>query len=188
MPRQSITAARPKRRWRLRCGASFGRRPRGPKSVTHVSEEAGFIGGFVARFLSATMLPAGSDVVRIAWIHAGAEVIRRPVGAATVGSTLGGMTSYWPGRMSPNRAPSQAIVHRHEYGSWARLASRRPRFGDVRCAAAAWLRVNPWRSPVLFALGKWFRHVQIAGGRAGIELALLTWVDFACRSRRAAFV
>jgi membrane protein YqaA with SNARE-associated domain len=142
--------------------------------VFQISEETGFIGLFVASFISATVLPGGSEVVLIALIHKYPEVIWRAVGVATIGNTLGGMTSYLLGRLIPNRVRSMAIIYLHRYGYWALLFSWLPLLGDALCVAAGWLRFNPWYSLVLLAIGKLVRYVLIAGGWAWIEAAFLT--------------
>jgi membrane protein YqaA with SNARE-associated domain len=142
--------------------------------VFQISEETGFIGLFVASFISATVLPGGSEVVLIALIHKYPEVIWRAVGVATIGNTLGGMTSYLLGRLIPNRVRSMAIIYLNRYGYWALLFSWLPLLGDALCVAAGWLRFNPWYSLVLLAIGKLVRYVLIAGGWAWIEAAFLT--------------
>jgi membrane protein YqaA with SNARE-associated domain len=57
------------------------------------SAEAGFIGLFIASFVSATVLPGGSEVVLIAVIHQHPDALLHAVAVATLGNTLGGMTS-----------------------------------------------------------------------------------------------
>jgi membrane protein YqaA with SNARE-associated domain len=142
--------------------------------VFPISEETGFIGLFVASFTSATVLPGGSELVLIALIHKFPEVIWRAVVVATVGNTLGGMTSYLLGRLIPTRARSKAIVYLHRYGYWSLLLSWLPVLGDTLCVAAGWLRFNPWYSLALLAIGKLVRYALIAGGWAWIEAAFLT--------------
>ena len=95
------------------------------------------------------------------------------VAVATLGNTLGGMTSYLLGRMIPNRADSRAIIWLHRYGYWALLFSWIPLFGDALCVGAGWLRFNPYVSLVLFAVGKLFRYLLVAGGWAWIEAVVL---------------
>lgn len=137
------------------------------------SAEAGFIGLFVASFISATVLPGGSEVVLIAVIHKHPEMLLQAVAVATVGNTLGGMTSYLLGRMIPNRADSRAVIWLHRYGYWALLFSWIPLFGDALCVGAGWLRFNPYLSLLLFATGKLFRYALVAGGWAWIEAVIL---------------
>jgi len=137
------------------------------------SAEAGFVGLFIASFVSATVLPGGSEVVLIAVIHKHPEMVLQAVAVATVGNTLGGMTSYLLGRLIPNRADSRAVVWLHRYGYWALLFSWIPLFGDALCVGAGWLRFNPYVSLLLFAAGKLFRYALVAGGWAWIEVAIL---------------
>jgi membrane protein YqaA with SNARE-associated domain len=133
------------------------------------SAEAGFIGLFIASFVSATILPGGSEIVLIAVIHSRPDALLPAVAVATVGNTLGGMTSYLLGRMIPNRADSRAIIWLHRYGYWALLFSWVPLFGDALCVGAGWLRFNPYLSLLLFAVGKLFRYMLVAGGWAWVE-------------------
>lgn len=137
------------------------------------SQEAGFVGLFIASFLAATLLPGGSEVVLIAVIHQHPDSILQAVAVATVGNTLGGSTSYLIGRMIPNKAQSKAVIYLHKYGYWALLFSWVPLFGDALCVAAGWLRFNPWVSLLLFAVGKLFRYVLVAGGWAWIQSFVL---------------
>jgi membrane protein YqaA with SNARE-associated domain len=137
------------------------------------SAEAGFVGLFVASFLAATLLPGGSEVVLIAVIHKHPDAILQAVAVATIGNTLGGSTSYLIGRLIPNKAQSKAIIYLHKYGYWALLFSWVPLFGDALCVAAGWLRYNFWVSLLLFAVGKLFRYVLVAGGWAWISSVVL---------------
>jgi membrane protein YqaA with SNARE-associated domain len=141
--------------------------------VFDFSAEAGFIGLFIASFISATVLPGGSEVVLVAVIHRHPEMLLHAVAVATVGNTLGGMTSYLLGRMIPNRADSRAVIWLHRYGYWALLFSWIPLFGDALCVGAGWLRFNPYLSLLLFAAGKLFRYLLVAGGWAWIEAVIL---------------
>ncbi len=114
-------------------------------SLFNFSEEAGFIGLFIASFLAATLLPGGSEVVLIAVLAKHPDALLQAVAIATVGNTLGGVTSYLIGRMIPNKAQHKAVIYLHKYGYWALLFSWVPLFGDALCVAAGWLRFNPSR-------------------------------------------
>jgi membrane protein YqaA with SNARE-associated domain len=137
------------------------------------SAEAGLWSLFLAAFVSATVLPGGSEVVLIAVIHKHPELLWQAVGVATLGNTLGGTTSYLIGRLLPNKVQHKAIIYLHKYGYWALLFSWVPLFGDALCVAAGWLRFNPWISIALFAVGKLFRYALIAGGWSWIESVVL---------------
>ena len=137
------------------------------------SAEAGFVGLFIASFLAATLLPGGSEVVLIAVIAQHPDEMVKAVAIATAGNTLGGASSFLLGWLLPNRAQHKAIIYLHKYGYWALLFSWVPLFGDALCVAAGWLRFNPWVSLLLFAVGKLFRYVLVAGGWTWIERVVL---------------
>lgn len=137
------------------------------------SAEAGFVGLFVASFISATVLPGGSEVVLVGVIHKHPDMVWQAVAVATIGNTLGGMTSYVVGRLLPNKANPRAIIWLHRYGYWALLFSWLPLIGDALCVAAGWLRFSPSVSLLLFALGKLLRYVLAAGGFAWLQAVVV---------------
>lgn len=141
--------------------------------LLNFSEEAGFISLFIASFLAATLLPGGSEVVLIAVIAKHPDALLQAVAIATVGNTLGGATSFLIGWLLPNRAQHRAIIYLHKYGYWSLLFSWVPLFGDALCVAAGWLRFNPWLSLLLFAIGKLFRYVLVAGGWTWLQRVVL---------------
>ncbi len=140
------------------------------------SADAGLLGLFIASFIAATLLPGGSELVLIAVIHQHPDLLVRAVVVATIGNTMGGMTSYLLGRMIPNRAGARAIIWLHRYGYWALLFSWLPLIGDALCVAAGWLRFNPYWSLALFAMGKLCRYLLVAGGWTWIEATVLPWM------------
>ena len=137
------------------------------------SAESGLTALFFAAFVSATVLPGGSEVVLIGVLHKHPDLWWQAVGVATLGNTLGGITSFVIGRVIPNKAQGKYVITLHKYGYWALLFSWLPLVGDALCVAAGWLRFNPYISIALFAVGKLFRYVLVAGGWAWIEAALL---------------
>jgi membrane protein YqaA with SNARE-associated domain len=137
------------------------------------SAESGLTALFLAAFVSATVLPGGSEVVLIGVLHKHPELWWQAVGVATLGNTLGGITSFVIGRIIPNKAQGKYVITLHKYGYWALLFSWLPLVGDALCVAAGWLRFNPYISIALFAVGKLFRYVLVAGGWAWIEATLL---------------
>jgi membrane protein YqaA with SNARE-associated domain len=123
--------------------------------------EAGLFGLFVASFLSATLLPGGSEAVLLIVILARPELAWPALTLVTIGNTLGGMTTYAMGRALPQSTVPQksALVGRH--GAPILILSWVPLIGDALCAAAGWLRLA-WL-PCLFwmALGKAARYAVI---------------------------
>ena len=142
-------------------------------NLLNFSEEAGFISLFIASFLAATLLPGGSEVVLIAVIAKHPDAVLQAVAIATVGNTLGGATSFLIGWLLPNRAQHRAVIYLHKYGYGSLLFSWVPLFGDALCVAAGWLRFNPWLSLLLFAIGKLFRYVLVAGGWTWLQRVVL---------------
>ncbi|MEG0820535.1 MAG: DedA family protein [Burkholderiaceae bacterium] len=137
------------------------------------SAEAGFFALFAAAFISATILPGGSEVVLIGVLHKHPDMLWQAVAVATAGNTLGGITSFVIGRLIPNKAQSKYIIYLHKYGYWALLFSWLPLVGDALCIGAGWLRFNPYLSIALFAVGKLFRYVLVAGGWAWFAATFL---------------
>ncbi len=133
-----------------------------------LSAEGGLAALFAASFLAATILPGGSEAVLIGVVHKHPESVWTAIAVATVGNTLGGMTSYWIGRLLPNRVQSTAIERVRRWGYWGLLMSWLPVVGDALCLAAGWLRFNPWLSLLAFAIGKLARYLFVAGAWIGL--------------------
>jgi membrane protein YqaA with SNARE-associated domain len=127
-----------------------------------VSEFASLWTLFVSSFLAATLLPGGSEVVLFGVLKLHPEQLGPALGVATLGNTLGGMTSYLIGRLIPQRNDLPALATVRRYGSPALLLSWVPFIGDPLCVAAGWLRLDPWRAALFIALGKLARYIAIA--------------------------
>ena len=127
-----------------------------------MSEEASLWALFGSSFLAATLLPGGSEVVLFGVLNLHPAQYWAALGVATLGNTLGGMSSYLIGRLIPQRKALPGLVAVRRYGSPALLLSWVPIVGDPLCVAAGWLRLNPWRAALCIALGKLARYVAIA--------------------------
>ncbi len=125
--------------------------------------DASLAGLAAASFLSATVLPGGSEAVLLAVLLAHPEQRDTALLLATVGNTAGGMVSYAMGRFIPRKElPDRlALVQRH--GAPVLLLSWVPLIGDALCIAAGWLRLPPLPSAFMMALGKGARYAVIAG-------------------------
>lgn len=122
-------------------------------------------GLFASAFLSATVLPGSSEIALAALVAHVPALALAAVLVATVGNTLGGMTSYAIGRLLPapprdNRA--LALVRR--YGAWALLFSWLPVVGDALCIASGWLRQHVLPAACAIAAGKLARYLVVAEG------------------------
>jgi membrane protein YqaA with SNARE-associated domain len=126
--------------------------------------EAGLLGLFLSSFLAATLLPGGSEVVLFALVKLHPEQAGAALLLATLGNTLGGMTTYGMARLLParNLPEKSAVVVRH--GAPILILAWAPIVGDALCAAAGWLRL-PWLQCMLWmALGKGLRYGVVLAG------------------------
>lgn len=133
----------------------------------NIGAEAGLWGLFAASFLAATLLPGGSEMLLFALLKLHPEQLWPALWLATLGNTLGGMTSYACGRWLPRwrkfeAAPGHARVRR--WGSPILLLAWAPLIGDALCVAAGWLRLNWAACAAFMALGKLARYWLIAQG------------------------
>ena len=131
--------------------------------------EAGLAGLFLASFLAATLLQGGSEAVLAAFLLAHPGQAAAALLLATVGNTLGGMSTYALGRLLPEKVGAGDTAARHiatlrRHGAPALLLAWAPIIGDALCAAAGWLRL-PWLPCLLWmALGKGARYALVAAG------------------------
>ena len=120
---------------------------------------------FGSAFVSATLLPGNSEAALLVFLHNFPEAASRAVAFATVGNTLGGLTSYVVGRLLPTRREdSRAIALLQRFGTPALLLSWVPLIGDVLCVGAGWLRLDALRVIVYMAVGKGLRYALLAAG------------------------
>ncbi|MBL0142259.1 MAG: DedA family protein [Betaproteobacteria bacterium] len=118
---------------------------------------------FASAFVSSTILPGNSEIVLVAVLKAGGSAPAVAVLVATIGNTLGGLTTYGIGRLLPSRIPEgRAIARVRRYGAAALLLSWMPLAGDALCAAAGWLRLNWIGCTLAMAAGKAARYALLA--------------------------
>jgi membrane protein YqaA with SNARE-associated domain len=117
---------------------------------------------FASSFLAATVLPGGSEVVLYALLQQGLTTASTAVTVATVGNTLGGMTSYCIGRVMPPPNALRGVATLQRFGGAALLLSWVPFLGDALCIAAGWLRMKVVAATVFMAIGKFGRYSVIA--------------------------
>jgi len=126
--------------------------------------EAGLASLFLVSFLSATLLPGGSELALLALVKLHPEETTAAFVLATIGNTLGGVTTYWMARVLPELKDIHRLALARRWGAPVLILAWAPVIGDALCAAAGWLRL-PWLPSVLWmALGKAARYgVVIAG-------------------------
>lgn len=128
------------------------------------SAEGGLAALFAAAFVSATVLPANSEIVLLAFLKAFPERGFDALVVASVGNTLGSLTTYGVGRLLPQRRlPDEwSLRWVRRYGAWSLLLAWLPVVGDAICIAAGWLRIPFWAATLAIAAGKVARYVVVA--------------------------
>jgi len=126
-----------------------------------MNDSASLTALFASSFLAATLLPGGSEAVLFGVLKLHPEQILPALCVATLGNTLGGMSSYLIGRILPQKKDLPGLPAMRRYGAPALLLSWVPILGDPLCVAAGWLRLNPWLSLLYIALGKLARYAAI---------------------------
>ncbi len=134
---------------------------------------------FSGAFLAATLLPGGSEVLLAGLLAAEPQAWLTLWLAASVGNTLGSLTSFWLGRLgrvakSPEELASggyrRALALVHKYGVWSLLLAWAPVIGDLLCVLAGWLRLPVLTSTLLILIGKTVRYLLIVA-------AVLHWAN-----------
>ena len=127
-----------------------------------MSETASLWALFASSFLAATLLPGGSEVVLFGVLKAHPQLFWPALLVATIGNTLGGMSSYAIGRFFPQRREMRGLHRVRQHGTPLLLLSWVPIVGDAFCVAAGWLRLNALLSALFMAAGKFSRYVVVA--------------------------
>ena len=128
--------------------------------------EAGLFGLFLSSFLSATLLPGGSELVLLAFLTAHPGQVVPALVLASIGNTAGGMLTYAMSRVLPQHLEPTKSALARRWGAPVLLLAWAPLIGDLLCVAAGWLRL-PWLPCLLWmGLGKTARYVivLVAGG------------------------
>lgn len=128
---------------------------------------------FFSGFLSATLLPGGSEASVIATLSLNQFSVLSIILIATTGNTLGGLTNYWIGIWLPNRTEQDKHGHKalgwlKKYGYWTMLLSWLPIIGDPLCLAAGWLRMKFWPCMILIFIGKALRYCVLSAVFLGL--------------------
>lgn len=133
-------------------------------------------GLFAASFLSATLLPLGSEVLLVTLLLAMPGSWLSLMLVATAGNTLGGVVTWWMGYGAVRMYTQLAHAPQRDRGlRWLRALGPRacalswlPFVGDPLCALAGWLRLPFWPCLAWILLGKC--------GRYAVLTAFTVWV------------
>ncbi len=129
--------------------------------------EAGLGALMVISFLSATLLPVGSEAALFGLLKLNPDLFWPAIGVATVGNTAGGAVSWFMGlgahklvdkaRHRPTEL--RALQWLQRFGPKACVMSWLPIIGDPLCAVAGWMRFPFWPCVAWMALGKLLRYL-----------------------------
>lgn len=122
---------------------------------------------FVVSFVSATLIPLGSEPVVFGMVELNPALFWTVIGVATLGNTLGGAVSWWMGRAACQVTGDYAKSNHHvtaltwlqRLGPKGCLLSWLPLVGDPLCAVAGWLKMPFWPCVTYMAIGKLARYV-----------------------------
>ena len=125
---------------------------------------------FIVAFVSATLLPLGSEPAVFGLVKLNPDMFWPAVLVATAGNTLGGAVTWWMGygaeaayeRMSHRKPPNaRALRWLGRWGTKGCLLSWLPVVGDPLCAVAGWLKLPFWPCVFYMAIGKFGRYVTM---------------------------
>jgi membrane protein YqaA with SNARE-associated domain len=90
---------------------------------------------------------------------------------ATIGNTLGALTTWWLGVWAAKKYPAETLLSDQQrkslqyvrrWGSWALLFSWLPLVGDGLCFAGGWLKLSLFSSVMAILFGKTLRYIAVA--------------------------
>jgi len=125
--------------------------------------QVGLTSVFVICFVSATLLPMGSEPAVFAVVVADGALFWPAIVVGTIGNTLGGVLNYWIGYGAHEAFAKERETRwfgwLRRYGAKTMLISWLPGVGDPICSLAGWLKLPFWPSVGYMALGKFLRYV-----------------------------
>jgi membrane protein YqaA with SNARE-associated domain len=131
---------------------------------------------FVVSFISATLLPLGSEPVVFGLVTLNPELLWQVIAVATLGNTLGGALDWWMGyeahkvadKYVKSRHHVRALVWLEKLGPKGCLLAWLPLVGDPLCAVAGWLKLPFWPCLAYMAVGKFARYALMTTVLKGI--------------------
>ena len=124
---------------------------------------------FLVAFVSATLVPVGSEPALFGLLKLNPELFWPAVAVATAGNTLGGIVDWWIGygahkvadKYSHSKHHMRVLAWLERLGPKACLLAWLPVVGDPLCAVAGWLRLSFWPCVIYMAIGKFARYVTM---------------------------
>ena len=131
---------------------------------------------FVVAFISATLLPLGSEPAVFGLVTLNPHLFWPAILVATAGNALGGALTWAMGlashqvvdRFQHSRHHLKALDWLERIGPKACLLSWLPVIGDPLCAVAGWLKLPFWPCMVYMTIGKFARYLTMTAVLVGI--------------------
>ena len=118
----------------------------------------------IASFLASTLIPLSSEAALFAVLKLHDDLLWPAIGIATLGNTLGGLSSYLIGRVIARKKPLKQVESVRRFGAPILLFAWLPLVGDALCVAAGWLRLH-WIPVTLWqGIGRFARYWLVAHG------------------------
>ena len=137
--------------------------------------EWGYIGLFLAAFISGTIFPLCSEAVLMLLINSGFD-ITASVAIASLGNFTGGVTCYYIGRLGklewiekylkikPEKLSKATSFVQKGPGAIIAFFSFLPIWGEIIIVALGYTRANIWITNISMLMGKLIRYLCIAKG------------------------
>lgn len=130
--------------------------------------EIGLTSVFIISFISATLLPMGSEPAVFAVIKADPNMFWPVMLVGTVGNTLGGVINYWMGygahEAFAKERKSRWFAWLERFGAKTMFLTWLPGVGDPISTLGGWLKLPFWPCVGYMAAGKLLRYL------------LMTWI------------
>jgi len=132
---------------------------------------SGLWGLFFSAFISSTIAPGGSEALLAYIVSEGHYEVQFVVLVATIGNTLGAMTTWGLGALAANKLPVATLLPEKKQnalnvvkkrGIWVLLFSWLPVIGDALCFAGGWLKIPLLPACLIILSGKLGRYAVIA--------------------------
>jgi membrane protein YqaA with SNARE-associated domain len=123
---------------------------------------------FIISFVSATLLPMGSEPAVFGYVKLNPDAFWVTVLVATLANTLGGLTNYALGRAAKAAVAPQDgtryLAWFQRFGAKTLLLSWLPVVGDPLCVLAGYLRLPLLPCAAYMAIGKGLRYLVVVFG------------------------
>jgi membrane protein YqaA with SNARE-associated domain len=130
----------------------------------------GIWGLFLSAFISSTIAPGGSEAVLAYLVVAKHYQIEYLIIVASIGNTLGALTTWWLGALAAKKFPVASLLPEKKQkalevvrrrGVWALFFSWLPIIGDALCFAGGWLKLPFLPACLVILSGKFIRYAVI---------------------------